>query len=1046
MLTVGPQQILKLEKLVDAGDFSLESFKQAMKNAPPAPLKMTPPEKYAKLLKIFGAIKDQGALNVRDGGNIGGPVSATVYETIRNAFFDSGLKTENVPAFRDLYITYIIEKLNKATFGNAKDAPPKRAKFLAPLNELLDILKIENADADLVILGEAIRKSGSTNIGEETIDKKIKELKEKFEKLALQRAAAQDPILGAKIVEYNAMNEEFIRLHAQLHDELEDGMPEDQLATRLEHKRLQEIEELSDKVAKEEAKTEDLSKTYTKFLVAEEGKRTSALSLLYKERDMLLDNDRGFSAKLENIDQEDYAQITNLRAYKESIREELALLQVKIDHLEHGQEEDRAAADEIYIFGKLSALWLADEKTEGKNKPNHVWKDAFQAEYKLMTGQELSDEEFLNMKDALRRYNHELHAIVEDPGFRDKSAQEKYQAVSDVNQKYQRIIGGPFTQNLLSMGIRKFGELEVGYGKDAGNIPKLKSAKYLQAKIDILKQEQHKAGALANALGKHKIKLVTQQNDNNRVNVGRINNEKGSLIGLVVKGMGEDKTPYFVLPDNVNKSTLDTLKVTHKFATETEQKTRVGMAEYTPLIEMLSEDQIMRLAYFMGPDFARTFNVRNADHVDELKSELKAKLGNSSLAMGDLLLVALGYRFREPDFLKELNELKRRGFVFNAEFVNKGTDFFADEVTLKQDDKFEGEKLEPQKRQAVSKRELGDGKVIAKLNSRDAQVELGRFIEEILPKINQAERALEGLLEAAEGAILDVDYVKHFTKCKDLQNLVPREHPQSSLIAFLMTNPDVYSPEGKQQLAMHFAGSVAKQYEIQMLNQTFDKLLADIQQATDAKIEARRILEEQANADEEREREIAEIRARIKTIMMGDVGADEDVHQELMLNQFALMEYERLHGGPRQTVAQRVEAQVGNLGAQIQQIQQRIEVVRVVGNEQDLNLLREELGALRADKERLELELAALRNLQQQRLEVAQLTPEDAYKQSHKVDDMLRQAALQHTPKLEWTDVSKWIKNAEKGNLRMGAILKEAQEKVTTYNSNPEERRNKYGW
>lgn len=276
MIVIGPKQINDLETLVNSGNFEVSHYEAAVQpqGGPPPSTKMSFTDKRAKLTNILAAINGRPDFDKAFGLPLQSMRTRLKF-ALFTAFGVAGkeaIKPGEMPAMRDLYIEFIFDALNKASFGDAGTAQGKREEFSGKIRELLRLLSLvgDIADADLISLGETIRKHGTTSNAGENIQGKITEISEKFKIIAQQQAALDDPVLGPKLEEYKRAKDEFIHLHALLRHDLDAGMSEDDLAVRREYKRLQEIADLNAGVQAEAAKAARVSDLYTSFLNEEE--------------------------------------------------------------------------------------------------------------------------------------------------------------------------------------------------------------------------------------------------------------------------------------------------------------------------------------------------------------------------------------------------------------------------------------------------------------------------------------------------------------------------------------------------------------------------------------------------------------------------------------------------------------------------------------------------------------------------------------------------------------------------------------------------------
>ena len=979
-------------------------------------------------------------------------------------------------AVRKICEEYAVEVALKAKYENKEeDRTDEKRREIRPLaEETIALLVRLKKFAELKeFIAKANRYVASTE-GLLDNQKLLTALKEKFQaEIKFEKMLESDPVLAREVEGIKAERDAYVETYGRLKAALDIGdITVEDLANLPDYKQLKDTSEKQDKIQKEYDKSTRDVKFYESFFAEQAKKREDALKPLLSQKEALLKTKEESASKLAKAAPEDVAIVTNEKVKIQNIQEKLASVESQIDYYQTGQEKEQKQLDEIYLFDRMNALWIANEKSKSTKNPSDAWMETFIPIYKNSTGFDLDKDldRLAYLRGVLGGFNTELQELL-NTASSDKWDNNKTNArIQDLANSYNNQVEANLFEIVISGGIQRLTEKEsIGFGTSQREIPKFKSLTYLQAKADALKPIRDRRELLAKAFivenpqnkvekspakkaikydqgfslnGVLQLKLADKAPESDK-RIGKVSQNKDTLVGLVVKL--KDKGVNFVMPDKMDiPEGFDQLGIGNTFVPETTQKqylTEQAFGEYWPNLSAFSQEQIDRLANFIGPDFASTFDATSEDHVAELTGELKAKLGNSKLTMADILLVAYGFRYRNPDVLREFNQLKADGFKFHHDIITKGDEFFADEVTLSQQHGFEGEKQDPITVPMTVNRPFKDGGIVAKINSRDAGRELDALTQRIKDRMPALSRAFDGLREAADGNERDADYRKYVKEADALVAQIPREHHQKPIFDFLMTNPDIYSAEGKQAFANAYAESVARFYSIKLIEKQLDKLVGDIEKSATAKIDAKHKLKEDADAEENKEAEIVAIRKEIKLDFFGDENMAENERQTARLDRAALDEYERKHG-KTQTVTQRVEQQVGDVRGRIDQIRDRIEVVKVKGSPEELEALRRDMQRLEEENARLLRELEAIRQLQQQRA-MAQETPETVYQRTHSVDDMLRQAALQHIPRLDTNTLANFVKTSEKGKGTIaGKKFKEAQSKIEEYNKDPA----KYGF
>ncbi len=536
--------------------------------------------------------------------------------------------------------------------------------------------------------------------------------------------------------------------------------------------------------------------------------------------------------------------------------------------------------------------------------------------------------------------------------------------------------------------------------------------------------------------------------------------EQNSFVGLMMQA-GLKQRPRLVVPDSVIESVLSTLKI--EIIKESElAEWRQGNSSSTPSVclEALSPVQLERLAAFCGSAVSMKFNPKQPDDVSDLYQILRTKLGRSSVTMSDVLLVALGYRYRSETFLRDFSQNKADGFLFSPDTVSNGNDFFALELTLKHED---GKKDDRVYSDAVIALDSSDGHVLAKLNAASHPSELDALYSEIDIEKEKLDIVRKALLDAVDGNEDHPDYKKSTLALEDIIQKIPIQHHQHKLCQFLLDNPDVYNPDIALKLSRLFTDAIINLNQAKSITSLMAKETTNIENTIDAIMRAKEAAEQEQLSVNDQERLLKEIRDDLKIGMLGSTEAAENGMQTEILDKMAQLQYEATYGKP-QSAEDKIAGQQQNIQAEIGGIENQIANEKVRGTIEGLEQLQQNLADFTAQNAQLERELLALQQLQAQapvkkegaraldeleaenevlkeQLAQAKVVSDgpkslsEAYNRHGSIDELIDYARHSKSGKLDATLIfTQYVKPNIKGNQRK-TKLAETKTKVSQYNN-----------
>lgn len=655
-------------------------------------------------------------------------------------------------------------------------------------------------------------------------------------------------------------------------------------------------------------------------------------------------------------------------------------------------------------------------------------------------------------------------------------AQHSDKTPTEQNVILQRELGDENYSIFRRMAIKKYSSMSSMPGSDR-MIPEIKSQRFLQEKVDVLRGEVAEQQVLADAFvadaaeiqrrysagsssesspaklnfgltprGNLEIKLIQEREER----VAKIEREKAYKTGLIVK-IGNRN--IFIVSDEYKDLPEGTVQVNDtpvSLMTESAAEQAIlefmsdggeGMKTVVHKLdfEALTDAQLTNLANYLGPDFALNFDVKDAASREALVDKYDEFMRKSSLTMGDIMLVALGYRYRSAGTLMDIFAAKEDGFYFDTDHVTKADEFFADEVTLAQAEEYRGEKKDPIRMNATTRlgTEFGSAK------ARSVEEEHAGFpahVAQLLgDKPGAIEEMLAALFEEANRDEEDAQFVANRGRFEMVMGRIKAlRHPQERLAEFLSRDPNVYSEEGKRILAECYADAVRTNFEVELIAKELDKLMQDIPKDIEAKQRAKALAANAERDAEERARRLAEMREQIKVVFLGDKDAVETEDQTMMLDRLAELLLNSENPDLRRAADARVNHAIAQSEQQIGAREQRMQAIGASSKPADVEemaRLRREIENLRREREDLNRTLEALREMQRHAEREAarpKESPEQVLQRTHDVAQMY-QAAAELQMELDLPTVLAWARNAARNRVEVGALTSEATSKFSNY-------------
>lgn len=545
--------------------------------------------------------------------------------------------------------------------------------------------------------------------------------------------------------------------------------------------------------------------------------------------------------------------------------------------------------------------------------------------------------------------------------------------------------------------IESFKELDGRVMQECKNVVNLLPEKLLteealracSSEVEEVKAEQElyaeafKPGKAANhpavsKEGKLRIQLIDEETQ--RKTVAR---EQSTTVGLIVAA---GRHRYLVLDNDAEISPSGLLPrlglnvvaekdAKAKIQEATSGASGIAMTSQAVYLGAFTPSQLKRIAYFCGPEVSMDFDPSKPEHMTELDLILSAAISNSSITMGDVMLVALGYRTRPVDFLSKFLDNKLEGYTFSPEFAKHS--LFSEALVVSHE---EGASEEHKSRVYGHKEDLNpaleeqmpeaavqnaprqDGARLAIANSFDHVNELETLMRETAQAMETLRQKQAALLEVKDNDEGDPDYVASLKTLHLIEQNMPTEHPQAELCRYLSNNPDVYHDDGKLMLAKLFTAVVLRLDNAKSLVSDVNKEISSIDGKIRAAIEAKERLKQQEQAEQQFKVRLREIRDGIKETMLGGKDVVESPPMTDMLDRMAKLEYESNYG-KLPTAEEQVAQQQTQVQQQMAMATQTLKVEQAQGSLESVERVKLELQALQSRYGELEQEMIALKQL-----------------------------------------------------------------------------------